>query len=424
MRLTVFSPLKPFSFAQVPHGTLEPFWNFTRSSPRDDAGWSVAVDNDGSVYLVGLDRVANATCDAFLCKLTQDGALVWNVTWDGGFDDKAYIATVKDGYVYVGGATYLSFSPTMTDMFILKYHASNGSLVWSRTWNGTGNGYDEVDGLVVNDNNLYVAGWTTGGDTQNDFAILKYDLEGNLIWNNTWGTSVWDEANGQICVDETYVYAVGRYNAPNYFVGGDAVLAAFRKTDGSHIWNKTWGGSGVDDAFGMATDDSSLYSVGVTASSGGDAIFLLKYDKTGQLLWNQTWGGSNSEITRAVDVNVNSSAIYVAGNTMSYGNGDFDVVLLRYDQNGNLTLCKTWGGSQLDTAHGIELFDSFVYIAGETRSLGVGDADAFLIKTDLDGLNLIPEFSPLGLVTAFGLVALTLVALRKKFCRKLSSPPS
>ena len=95
-------------------------------------------------------------------------------------------------------------------------------------------------------------------------------------------------------------------------------------------------------------DSSHIYSVGITNSFGGDRIFLLKYDKTGSLVWNATWGGSGYELARSVGVDANRTSIYVAGSTTSYGNGDYDVVLLRYDQNGNLTLSKTWGGAKLD----------------------------------------------------------------------------
>ena len=174
--------------------------------------------------------------------------------------------------------------------------------------------------------------------------------------------------------------------------GGDAVPVAFNKTSGSYAWHEIWGGSGLDDAFGMTMDFDYVYSVGITNSFGGDLIFLLKYNKTGSLIWSATWGGSGNELTRAVGVNAGGTDIYVAGSTTSYGNGDFDVVLLRYNQTGNLTLSKTWGGSLLDQSHCIAVNDPFIYIVGETRSFGAGNEDAFLLKVDVEGGDTIPEF--------------------------------
>ena len=85
--------------------------------------------------------------------------------------------------------------------------------------------------------------------------------------------------------------------------------------------------------------------------------------------------------------------IYVAGSTTSFGNGDFDVVLLRFDGNGTLTWAKTWGGPLLDRSHGICSDDPFVYIVGDTRSFAVEDEDAFILKLDVNGENIVPEFT-------------------------------
>jgi len=365
-------------------GTIFPLWNITRGGPRADEGWAVAVDGEGNVYFSGYDRIARVTADVFLRKFSPNGTELWHVSWGGAFDDEAFIVTVQNGFVYVGGRTFKSFLLTSADMFVLKFHASNGSLVWSRTWDG-GVGYDEVDGLVVDGDSVYVAGWVTGASTDLDIAVLKYDVNGTLVYSHSWGTSDVDEANGQIGVDEKYIYVVGRYKAAPPGFGGDAVLVAFKKTDGSCAWHTTWGGSGLDDAFGMAMDEKSIFSVGITNSFGGDAIFLLKYDKNGSLIWNETWGGKSSELARSVGVSVDGRYIYIAGNTMSYGQGDFDVVLLGYDQDGNLFLSKTWGGRALDQSHGMAVTDRSVYIAGETRSFGVGAEDAFLLKVEVVG---------------------------------------
>jgi hypothetical protein len=373
-------------------GTLQPFWNITRGGPRADERWGVAVDTDHNVYFAGFDRIASLTSDVFLCKLSTGGVELWNTSWGGSYDDEAFVVTVADEFVYVGGRTFTNFSLASANMFILKFWASNGSLVWSRTWDG-GHGYDEVDGLAVYANSLYVTGWTTGEITQNDIAILRYDLNGALLWSRSWGTPGWDEANGQAGVDENYVYVAGRYNATNMVSGGDAVLVAFNRTDGSYAWHATWGGDKLDDAFGLTINSAFVYSVGITSSFGNDLIFLLKCSKKGALIWNATWGGSGSELARSVEVTADSASIYVAGSTTSYGNGDFDVVLLRFDQNGSLTLSETWGGPLLDRSHGLAVDDPFIYIAGDTRSYGVGDEDAFLLKVDLNGENIIPEFT-------------------------------
>lgn len=145
-------------------GVLEPIWNITRGGPRADEGWGVAVDDDGNVYFAGFDRTSGVTANVFLRKFTANGVELWNASWGGQLDDEAFIVATQNDYVYVGGRTFTSFLLASANMFVLKFHGSNGSLVWSRTWDG-GNGYDEVDGLIADGNSLYVAGWTTGASS-------------------------------------------------------------------------------------------------------------------------------------------------------------------------------------------------------------------------------------------------------------------
>jgi hypothetical protein len=82
-----------------------------------------------------------------------------------------------------------------------------------------------------------------------------------------------------------------------------------------------------------------------------------------------------------------------------------------------LTLAKTWGGPALEQAHGIDVRDPFVYIAGETASYGSGLEDAFLLKVDSEGSDTIPEFNsltPLLLIMAFTAACLALLGPRRK----------
>ena len=255
--------------------------------------------------------------------------------------------------------------------------------LWDLTWDG-GFGYEELDGLVVDGDTIYAAGWTTGETTGNDLAVLKVTLDGRLVDSRIWGTPFWDEANGQIVVGPQYVYVAGRYNAPSEVAGGDAVLAAFDKHTLEYAWHRTWGGEDFDDAFGMIGDGPYLYVVGLTLSFGGSHIFLLKYNLDGTLLWETTWGGTGAESSRSLAV-TGDGDILVVGKTTAYGQGKHDIVLLRYAPDDSLRWFQTWGGPEIETAHGIVVDGQHAYIAGETYSFGQGKNDALLIKASIEG---------------------------------------
>jgi hypothetical protein len=318
-------------------------------------------------------------------KFAPDGTELWRTRWGGTLMQKAFIVTVAEPYAYVGGLTYTSaVDLNQADMAVLALNLEDGSLVWDFTW-GQGYGYEEVDGLVVDGKNIYLSGWTTGETTGNDLAVLKMDLQGNLIWVNTWGGNKWDQADGQMVVGEDSVYVCGRYGGENYLLGGSALVARFSKETGEFVSNAVWGGPVGTDALGMAGDGTYLYTVGLTVDRGnGGQIFLLKWDESLNLIWERTWGGNGSEEARAIAVGP-SGDLFIAGATGGYGEGGAkDIVLLRFDRDGNLLWFRTMGGARNEAAHGIALYGDRVYIAGNTQSAGRGQDDALLISAGAD----------------------------------------
>jgi hypothetical protein len=58
---------------------------------------------------------------------------------------------------------------------------------------------------------------------------------------------------------------------------------------------------------------------------------------------------------------------------------------LRYAPDDSLLWFQTWGGPEIETAHGIVVDGDAVYIAGETYSYGAGKNDALLIRATVEG---------------------------------------
>ena len=358
-------------------------WYLTRGDAKSDQAWGVDTDSRGNVYVAAyMQHPPNRRFfDMVIYKFSPDGKELWRTQWGGDLQEKAFIVTISEPYVFVGGLVNTKATLTEADMAVLALDMNTGRVLWSFTW-GQGFGYEEVDGLVVDGGYIYISGWTTGKKTSGDMAVLKLDQEGNLIWAKTWGTSGFDEADGQIAADENAIYVSGRINATNMFLGGDAVLVKFSKENGDYLTHKTWGGANFDDGLGMTSDGTYLYVVGLTLSYGKSGqIFLLKYDKNLNLLWQRIWGGLKGESARAVEVD-NDGNILVAGAVASYGNGEDDVVLLEYSPEGALNWYRIWGGPLKDAVHGLAIDGDFAYLAGNTNSYGKGQDDALVIKAD------------------------------------------
>ncbi|NVM37441.1 MAG: SBBP repeat-containing protein [Candidatus Lokiarchaeota archaeon] len=144
-------------------------------------------------------------------------------------------------------------------------------------------------------------------------------------------------------------------------------------------WNITWGGINEDHGRVIESDSlNNIYVAGSTMSfgEGSTDVCLLKFDISGNLLWNITWGGLNPEFANGIAID-SSNNIYLTGRTLS------DVFLAKFDNLGAYQWNVTWGGDGVETGNGI-VIDSVgnLYIAGETNSFGLGNYDIFLIKFD------------------------------------------
>jgi len=364
---------------------LAPSWIRTFGGAGNDQGWAIDLGPDGEVYIGGFVQAQGL--DVFLARLDASGNTVWQTTWTRAFDQKAFEVRYVDGFLYVGGVAARSGSPGSQDMLLARVWASNGTTDWEVTWNGPADQYDEVDGIVVKDGTVFASGWV---DVQLDYsegdvALVAFALDGSYVRHVQWGGPGREEGNGALVSDGRNLYVAGIVDGVSLFAGGDAVVVAFNETTFAEVWNTTWGGAGVDDAYGLALHGNRLYATGLTTSFGGDRIFLLTLDTNGTILRNETWGGPAAEAARAIGVSPNGSAVFVAGRTSSYGNGSFDVVLLQFDPSGAFQTYRTWGGGASDVSHGIVVDFDAVYIVGESASAGQGGTDLFAMKVGPGG---------------------------------------
>ena len=112
---------------------------------------------------------------------------------------------------------------------------------------------------------------------------------------------------------------------------------------------------------------------------------MIKTDSNGNEEWSQTFGGGDWDSGFSVDQTTDNGFI-IAGVTSSYGNGEYDVWLIKTDSNGDSLWTKTFGGSFWDAAFSVtETYDGgYAIAAGMEQTEGSGH-DAWIIKTDSEG---------------------------------------
>jgi len=157
---------------------------------------------------------------------------------------------------------------------------------------------------------------------------------------------------------------------------------------GEAYWIALLGGSNTDDASGVATDSlDNIIVVGDTSSDGAgfQDVLIAKYNSSGVLQWARTFGGTDNDVGIAVTTD-SSDNIIVTGYESSYGSGNVDILIAKYNSSGTLQWNKTLGGSGLDVGIGVAVDSSDnIIVTGYTRSDGEGVHDFLIAKYNSSG---------------------------------------
>jgi len=279
----------------------------------EDNGNEVAVDNRGNVYVTGVfngsvsfsnsnQNIATTLTgiggqDVFLAKYNANGNLIWATKGGGSFGDYGYsiaIDNLENVYVtggYEGGIinffnagnqakTTAGISTTGTDIFTAKFDAS-GNFLWVRAEvSPLAAGATDVGYSITTDNAgaSYITGlsWgrVSGSTGSNDFFVIKYNSDGSKVWEKTYGgggndvgTKIITDNNGSIYLTGLYEATVSSLNLAA-IGGSDAFVLKIRSADGVLDWAKSIGGNANEVGEGITVDkDGLVYCIGRYNSS-------------------------------------------------------------------------------------------------------------------------------------------------------------
>jgi hypothetical protein len=292
----------------------------------DDAGFGIALDGAGDVYVTGVTASpdfpfpATATnsistnlhgaavlgiypYDAFVVKLDTAGSQLLYSTFIGGTqpDSAMGIAVDDAGGIYVAGATASADFPTngttrsyaggLHDAFVLKLTTGSTNLIYSAYLGGTGDDYGF--GVAVDSaGSAVVVGLTTSADfpwttnaLQTNFAGGPYDVfitklspdGATQVYSTYLGGTGDDEARrvvvdnlGNICLagfTTSLDFPTNNALYPANHGFADAFVAKLDPSGANLIYSTYLGGAFNDEAWGIAADSNrNVYVIGKTSS--------------------------------------------------------------------------------------------------------------------------------------------------------------
>jgi hypothetical protein len=357
--------------ASDPAGSVH-FSTYVGGSGREDLpgapSTGLAVDKDGSVYLVGsttsLDfplhepwqHGRDGPCDAFVVKLDAEGRTVYATYLGGSAEDYGHaIAVDAEGRAYVTGRTrsddFPGEPPADGGAFVVKldpqgfflysrFVAAGGAQGRAIALDATGAIYVAGDAEADARVHATATALSAKGAGGRDAFVAKLDREGALVYATRLGGSA-DDAGSALAVD----------------AGGSAYLA------------------------GATRSADFPKRAPASASARSFDTFVAKLDPTGAtVLYATALAGTAGEAATAVAVDADGRA-YVAGAASSslpasrgepvraHAGGAADAFVAALATDGGLLAHTFMGGSGEDVATGIALgAGGRVFVTGTTRS--------------------------------------------------------
>ncbi|WP_052257196.1 T9SS type B sorting domain-containing protein [Flavobacterium sp. AED] len=272
----------------------------------------------------------------------------WQNTIGGNdYDWSDFIEVSNDGNYILGGYSYSNISGDksensrgLNDYWLLKIDDISGGLLWQKTIGGNGNEH-LISAKETQDGGYILGGYSSSGisgeKTQSsrgndDYWIVKLDANRNVIWDKTYGGT-----------------------------GVDRLTSIMQTTDGGYLI----GGSSDSNISGEKTENSR----------GNLDMWIIKTDPSGNILWQKTFGGSNFDWVQSMVKTpdggyllAGSSDSNISGDKSQNSRGGGDYWILKIDSLGTIVWQKTIGGDNGDYAKSIIATSDGNYIIGGDSS--------------------------------------------------------
>ncbi len=354
--------------------------NYNGEGDNSDNPNAIVADAQGNVYVAGYSFGNGTDQDICVMKINSVGDTAWVRKYDGSAgktDQAAAIGLDASGNIYVAG--YAKNSLTGYDFITIKYN-SLGDTIWTKNYNGLGNGTDKANSLFVDaSGNIYVTGYSDSDPSlasNDNYVTVKYSSSGTQLWASSYngGINATDRAYGIVVDANGNVFVTGKsFNGSNY----DIVTVKYSSSGVQQNIVTYSGGNGDDVPNAIAIDASAnVYITGqTTASNLFDDYTTIKYNSSLTQTWVQTFDGIGSKNDRAYGIAVDGTGnVYVTGQSDSLTSQllkNYDYLTIKYNSAGTQQWTKSYNGESNtnDAAVAIALDPSGnIYVTGQSEN--------------------------------------------------------
>ncbi|MCE3259722.1 MAG: lipoprotein [Bacteroidetes bacterium] len=348
----------------------------TYPTTYDKTSRDVLPTSDGGYILVGMTNNSNITdCDLLIMKTDAMGNQLWAKTYGGAKPDYAYgMVETTDGNYFVTGYSQ-SFGGGDYDIYLIKFDP-NGDKIFEKTFGSWGN--EEAREIIkTSDGNYVIVGTSNSFSSTQDMVLIKIDNSGTAIWTKTYGGSDKEYGNSvKQCSDGGYIIGGQTFT---WGQNGDTYVVRTNAT-GDTLWTKYYGSPLSDEAGSILSNSDGGFTFAIRDSTASNDIDVrvINVNSTGTVNWNKNYGASLKDTPKTLCA-TSDGGYLVGAISRSFGWINPDMWLLKMNSAGDTTWSRHFGSSDHEHCHmAKQMTDGSYLAAGHARSWGPGQKVYFL----------------------------------------------
>ena len=325
-----------------------------------------------------------------LLSISSFKSQTFQLALGGAQEEFAYSFQQTDDNGYIVAGRTFSFGTGGWECYLARFNAS-GDTLWTKTYGNVL--YDELQDVdTTSDGGFIAVGHTTTTDWDGNVYLIRTNANGIVLWSKEYGGSIGLSDKGYSVRETSDGGFIITGTTETYGSGGDDVYVLKVNSTGTVQWTTTIGSAGTTSVMDAGrevqeTNDGGYIVVGYTSAVdiNFSDVYLIKLNSSGVVQWKKTYGGGSYDIGYTVQQTADNGYI-IGATTNSYGAGNWDAYLIKTDANGVIQWSKTYGKSGEDRAQcARQTSDGGYILCGRSSSFGAGNFDVVLYRTDATG---------------------------------------
>lgn len=356
--------------------------------------------SNGYVATGSTDSYGAAENSLYLVYVDSNGVVDWTNFFGGWGNDNGedLVQNLSGDYIVVGAtssyelATNIRWDPTAHpyivwdyNFYLIKVNLS-GYSYWTKVY-GTDSTFDWGTSIVSASDGFVLAGYQRdSSDVDNaDFFVVKTSSDGDLIWQNPYGTPNNDRAYS-ITLSSDGGFVVGGFTEESQSGVASPYIIKIN-SDGDLIWDNIYGNAGLDEKLFsiIETSDGGFVATGISRQllSTESSLYAIKISSSGAVVWENTYPQSKLSEGRCVIENNDGSLVICGANSQT---GNINITKLEADGHFIWSQNSIVPGTGMDLA----LIEGGYALTGFATSLANPGSSDMLILEIIEDFSNIP----------------------------------